>query len=391
MTREYLLTTFLLQTPKRLLQVYFDRRGLLTEFSVGQLKNSDIAPILDGLAALDSETRTVIDADFRSIDTRANANGIQIAMEIAEAHGFPLTEIMAMLPGHHARAMWLFLNPRHGDMEVFQLALTLAEVHEQRFSASRKLRNLPTRTPSFTAETLELLAHALRETYRKQGRGERCHVEHHLRYDPERHYFVAYPEDFSTSDLQYDGACLRRVSRRSAFQVAFIFWPETGLLEISGSGSKAETTALQEIFCRIPMGMDGVPERASDRCFRLNGLKSRDFAFPTDPKHGIERVIVSALRLYHSADPRLRITVERDSRTGESVYEWLHRVLNERQVPLEVLNVSYARLKAIWYPDENGRQKSASFYLSYPDGCNLGDAPHHLLLRSYLKRWDLTP
>jgi len=390
MAHDYTLNTFLRQTPNHLLKDYFARRGVLDEVPFDALKKREHEPILAGMEALDPTPRARIETEFYDIFCLATKAGTQIIMDEAGLRGLDIADQIEAMENHYHRAMWLFLN--HGPLGdgLFLACSTIARINELSFTTSKRRKDLPKISPATDDETCCRLAEAISVLYRSQGRGHRCKVEHFLRPDPTRHCYYAWPEDYTTSELQYDEVDLLGPRlRKSVFEVAFVFRPDEGTLEIHAPGKKAEIQALQEVFCRITLGMDQMPPSTNDRCFVLNGLKSEDFAFVTDPVDGIAHVHVVALRMNTLGSRRCRLTVEQDPASGESLHDWLDRALHRERTPLEVLDVNQARIRVEWAPVDSRKPRTLTFTLTTPDSSTLRDFPHHQIVKRYLEKWQI--
>lgn len=383
----YSLSTFLRQTPHPLLTDYFAHRGIPVDLP--HRRRDRVPALLESLDHLDDDVRAQVDGDFQEIHTLADRWGTRLLLEQAGALGIPLADTLGAARTHHERAMWLFLHREHAGLDLFEHCLALARLQDLRFTQSRRRKGLPRVRPRHDAETLEGMAEAIRAYYRSQGRGRRCVVEHARRLDPERHCFLAWPEDYGTSDLQYQGDQLRRRLRRSVFDVAFIFRPDEGVLDVAAPGAPKEARVLHEVFCRYALDMDGLPADDGERCWDLNGLKRPGFAFPTDPEDGIAEVQVLALRLHLAGRPRQRLQVEVDPSGGQTLAQWLEHVVDQQHVPLRMLDVSQARLRVVFRPEGARPPRTVTFTLTAPNSHNLKDDPAHLVVKRYLARWSL--
>lgn len=387
----YSLSTFLRQTPRGLLRAYFDRHGVLGDLDLDALKRTQTEPILEAIEALDDRRRARVDADFRDVFSLADKSGTLVIYDQVQALGLPLAEELAEMENHYHRAMWLFLHPEQGGVDLFQRCQAIAGMRELTFTKAKRRRNLPRMVPHHDAATLEEMAAGLRRVYRKQGRGRYCTVEHYFRPNPDRHCFFAYPEDYSTSELQYEQGELARRTRRSVFNVVYVYRPDEGTLEISAPGSRKEITLVKEVFCRTALGLDGIPPDSDGDCWRLNGLKRLDFSFPTEPADGIASVELLSLRLHPIDTPRRRITVEQAPASGEPLHDWLNRVVDADQVPLHMLDVDQAKVRVVWQAVDGKRPATVTFTLGMPDGVSLKDDPKHLVIKRYLKAWNIAP
>lgn len=383
MATDYALNTFLRQTPNALLAEYFRRQGVLGDVHFARLKKTEYEPILAAMEKLAPDVRARIESDFQSIALLANRAGTEIILDEAQLAGLDLADTFASMENHYHRAMWLFLNADSlNGGGFFECCLMLAQVRQASFPASRRLLGLPRRTPERSTETLHGMAAALREFYRPQGRGQRCSVEYNMRPSPTQHYYVAYPEDYATTDLEYAEDALNRRPRRSVFQVSFIFHEEEGMLEISApSANKRQVQTLQQIFCRYALDMIMLPTAANVRAFNLNLLKNPDFAFPTEPTDGIERVELLALRLDDTARRR-RIMFE--GSPDESIHSWLNGA-NAHLV--RMMEVSSAKLRLVW----GAKKTTHTFTITLPDRISPHGHKHTPLVKRYLKAWGLQP
>jgi hypothetical protein len=391
MAHEYTLGTFLRQTPKSVLKDYFDRIGLLRGVNFQALsrrKEESIITAMDGLGAND---RAKVDQEFQDIFVLANKAGTQIVLDMAKLSGLEIADQFEKMENHYHRAMWLFLNHGGNGAFLFATCLRFALMKELSFTNSKRRKNLPMRAPRHDKSTLDMMTGALQAVYRRQGRGHRCVVEHAIRPNPTRHCFFAYPEDYTTSELQYEGDVLARRSRKSVFHVVFVFRPDEGILEICGPGQKNDIQVLQEVFCRHALEMDRLPPPMNDRCFDLNGLKSPDFGFPTNPEDNIEKVEVVALRMNFVATPRKRISFEQDPNSNETLHAWIRAMVKDQLMPLKMMDVSYARLRVTWRVLEGEPAKQLTFSVTVPDSTTLRDLPLHNVVKPYLKAWKLAP
>jgi hypothetical protein len=383
----YALNTFLRQTPKPLLQRYFVAHGLLDDVSFEQVRARDASLITEALNKLEPSIRSRIDLDFQDIHALADKFATRIIMDVANAYEPELVEELGAMENHYARAMWLYLERRRHDDDLFEHCRELVQVEQIRFSRSKRRNNLPHDEPSIDEPVLMLLADGVKELYQAQGRGRNCQVEVFERTEPRRYFFVGYPEDYATSDLEYDeGRELRRRARRSAFEVAWLFRPDEGVLEIHAPGRRDEIQALQRVFVETALGKKGAAPDGNDRCYELGRLLEPGFAFFLDPVDDLERIEVCSMRLVRSAGKKPRITFET---TPCPLPDFLRQVTDELDTPLQQWTLSSVKLRALWRGGEKKKGKTVSFTLSAPDASDLRDIPEHLVLKRYLKVWGL--
>ncbi len=389
MAQHYTLNTFLRQTPNNLLARYFRRRSLPKAVAFNRLKKTECEPIIQAMESLPDDQRSKIENDFQDIFTLANPSGTQIMQDISRYHGLKIADKLEAMENHYHRAMWLFLYQNDGPDYLFQVCTRLAHIKDLPFSKAKQRKNLPKRKPRFDRVTLRRMAKALREFYSSQGRGHKCIVEHYVRPDPIRHCYFAFPEDYSTSDLEYSRNALVPRNRKSVMEIGFIYRPDEGTLEIGAYGKKAEIQELQHIFCQVALRMNELPPVRNDQVYKLNRLMRRHFDFPTDPEDRIESVKIVSLRLDYTASKYGRITIEQSPESRKSLYDWIRRVLDVEKIPLRMWDVTQAKIMVAWRRELRRRQKTLTFTLTTPDSSTLKDLPGHQVIKRYLKKWQL--
>ena len=381
----YALSTFLRQTPKPLLHRYFARKHILEDVRFDQLRRTEVAAIVAGLDKLPDADRAAVDSDFQDIDTLADKVGTRIIMESAALYGSP--EVLAgleALENHYARAMWLFLEC-HDDL--YDLCRDLVEVESIRFSRARRRNHLPHREPACDEGVLAAMEAKVKALYQAQGRGRRCQVACFERHEPKRFYFVAYPEDYATSDLHYDGDELQRRPRRAVFDVALLFRPDDGTLEIHAPGKRDEVDALYDIFCETALGGYVPPEGHTAATYRLAKVVDRNFAFATEAVDGIERIDVVSMRLHHGGvTKRPRIAFEPEPC---ALGDFMGQLAGHLARPLSEWVLAQVKLRAVFSAVGRRRARTVTFTLTAPDTSDLKDSRDHLVLKRYLSQWGL--
>ncbi|MBN2527657.1 MAG: hypothetical protein JXR76_14795 [Deltaproteobacteria bacterium] len=389
MAKQYTLSTFLRQTPNELLETYFRQRNLLDDIEFTNLRKREVDSVIAAIETLSEEERVPIDIDFQDVYILANKTGTIIIQDVADFHELGIEDQLEAMENHYHRAMWVFLHRDFNGIDIFDRCVNLANLKKMAFTRSKRCNGLPNEAPSSDDATLKDMGEALTQLYRQQGRGHKCKVEYCPRPNPMRHCYFAFPEDYSASELQYDGDKLERKSRKSVFEIGFIFRPQDGVLEISTSGNKQEAEALQDIFCRIALDLSGVPEKSREPQYNFEKLKNRDCVFPTRPEDGIAKVEVLGLRVNKHGNLKRRVTVEQDPGSGESVYEWVDKTLDAQKMSMDKLDISQVKMRFTWRAINGKRPRTLTFSLTNPDGTSLGDLPSHQIVKGYLKEWNI--
>jgi hypothetical protein len=285
------------------------------------------------------------------------------------------------MKNHYERALWAFLN----HAKIFGIASEWA--YMDRVGGWKQRYVGEGLAPATGEQDKHNLANAICTFYRKQGRGQHCHVDNYLRQDPERHCYFAYPEDHATTQMGYDGGKFHHWPVRPAFEVVFVYRPETGFLEISARGKGEEIEKLQEIFGQIILGLDDLPDKRLKH-YDLALLKNRGIRFHTDPVDGVESVCVKMLRFDMPGTSGRRITFEANSSSDDkAIYTLIDRALAKQNLPLDDVVVAKARLRFKFAGRDGKRGKSLTFEISIPDRCTLKDDPLDQIAKKYVQKW----
>ena len=384
MSRNYSPKTFLRQTPNHILNEYFHRKNLLKDIDFDKLGETEIDTIAEALDELSDKQRNDIEAEFRQINEMAWEKGILVLIEEAGSvfHNIDLLPFFEPMKNHYEKAFWVFLN----HQKVFEIACDLGYMDRV---GSWKERNVGAGlAPAVKEKDKQKLADSVSEFYKKQGRGQRCHVDNYLRQQPERHCYFVYPEDYATTELGFDdeGKFYHRL-RKPAFEVIFVYRPQSGILEVSAKGGKKVVEALQEILCKTILGLDDLPKLKKQH-FDLSILKDKALTFVTEPADGIEKVTLRMLRLDLPGVGNRRITLEASSSNDKQpVYTLIEKALNKSNIPLDNAVIAKAKIQIKFAARDGRRGKSLLFEISIPDSCKLRDDPLDQIAKKYLEKW----
>lgn len=384
MTRQYSPRTFLRQTPNSLLKDYFARKQVITEIDFDKLGDTEVDPIVVAMESLSIPDRTRIEEEFRQINELACDLGVRVLLEEGQSdfHKLKLADTFTHMSSHYERAFYVFLN--HPD--VFKIASRFAEM--DRFGGWRQRKVGAGLVPAVGKTDLDNLAAGLMDFYKKQARGQHCHVDNYLRQGPERHCYFAYPEDYATTDVGYDdeGEFCQR-ARKPAFEVIYVYRPDSGVLELHTRGKSDEIKKLQEIFCRAILGLDGLPDLKTGH-FDLSLLKDKRANLPTEPGDGVDGVFVKMLRFDLPGGGGRRITFEASSDADDrAIYRLIDKALAKQNLLLDSLTVAKAKLQFKFAGQDGGKGKSLTFEISTPDRCTLKDDPLDQIAKKYIERW----
>jgi hypothetical protein len=175
--------------------------------------------------------------------------------------------------------------------------------------------------------------------------------------------------------------------RKPAFEVIFVYRPESGVLEVSVKGGKKVVEALQEIFCKTILGLDGLP-KLEKRHFDLSKLSDKSLKFVTEPADGIEKVILRMLRLDLPGIGNRRITLEATG-DGQPVYTLIEKALNKSNISLDEAVITRVKIQIKFSARDGKKGKSLTFEISNTDRCTLKDDPLDQIAKKYIEKWGL--
>jgi len=382
MTRAYAPKTFLRQCPNAVLKMYFETKGIGIEVDWEALTPRKVDPLFDAIEELPDAQRERVERDFRLVFEMATEKGRLLLVEQAEVFGEDLGERFADAENAYEAAMIAFLE----HASIFDIASCVHDIFRMGNWRKRTVGERLHATDD--PERIQAFEAALKRIYKKQGRGRSCHVDRYQRRDPLRFCYFAYPEDFPTSDVEFDeNHNFRRVTRRPALENVFSYDPEAGTLDISATGPKEHKEALAEAFCKHILGLKSLPPEKARPEYTLKPVMDPSFEFPIEPEDGVARVDIKSLRVDYPDPLQTRNTVQtRPNGVGNAIHESMGRTLNLNTYPLERLHPSRAEVIVEFKPVNGRRAKRLNFSITYPDRCGLGDDPQEQIARQILRR-----
>lgn len=371
---------FFLHVPNELLKAYFDRRGELRDFEWDRFTLSSSDPLYEQWRDLPEVARVESEGELRAVADLGTRHGLALIQAEARGRGVDLSRMPAHVGPWH-QALWVFLEHR----DVFAAARQSLRIERLNRRHVRTRGGLPRLAPDLSREVCGNLRDALVAYFRRkiEGTSENCVV--HAYRSEERFRFVAYPEDLCDSFLAYRQGELRAENRRPVLEVVFTYDALAGTVEIFARGDRRRHEELAQIFSRVVLGADLAPEAKPPARYRLNVLKRRGIAFPTDVSDHVREVRVKALRLGVLGGGRLTVDAG-PMRDHVSVYDVMDRSLHSERLPLSNIDVEVATLQMVFSWVEGPR--TLTFDVR-PDHCNLGEAPEEQVARRCLHRSEI--
>lgn len=389
MPRHYSTRDFFRQMPNALLSRYFASCAVLPEFDFAGMKETKIDALFDAWMTLAEGVRLKLEAELREIWDMSCAAGTQGMLDEAEFH-LDATALAAFreklmaLPGHHERAMTVFL-----DHPVMWRGAKRFH-HADTLSYWRKRKNLPRVPAAVDQASLDALAEAIRRYYRTaEGRGLHCKVEPYRRGD--RDYFFAFPEDYAQQSVEWEGDEFSVRPHHPAFEVVFVYRQSEGALDLYVAGNRKAVEPLQGIFAEHILKCEELPADPADkRVYDLLPLRRREFGFTWPVGGGVEWAAVNRMRLALHHPRNAKLTVEADPRHNpKAVYDLLDKL--SPSLPGSEYLVTQVGITAQVKSDAGTAAKTMSFNITYPNSCSLKYDEIGLKLRAMLETSGIEP
>ena len=133
-------------------------------------------------------------------------------------------------------------------------------------------------------------------------------------------------------------------------------------------------TRWREIFARVVLGIDHLPESLVEDPFDLELFKNPDITFPTNTADNINLVRVQAMRLkFHGQRAgRITVAIEDPKSKAGSVYDVIDDKLAEKHARLTTATILGVTLQA-FMRDAEDKETIVPFKITAPATCDLGD------------------
>ncbi len=378
--------SFFRHVPDASLQQFFSSVPAFDGFDWSAVTERRIEPVYERCNLIPPDECARIFNVFLTIESLANPGGTQALLEAARDIDVEVAAEIGGDMGAHERAFRCYLR----DKRIFRTARMLGHIDGLPKRSWDTLKNLPLKAVDVTPEMLAELGRQFSEYFwATQKRGERCIVEHRRR-EGDVDCFFAYPADYLEERFGYDDdGQLGFQRQRPAFEVIFGYHRSNGTTDAYVQGGRKVRQPLAQIFARVVLGIDQLPEAFADEPFNLEIFKNPNITFPANPGHLITLVRVQAMRLQFHGYRAGRITVAIDARSRDgSVYDVIADKLAEKHARLANATVMGVTMQA-FLRDDDGEERAVLFKISAPSTCDLGDSSEEQLLRQYLRKWGI--
>lgn len=397
MGTDYSPNHFLRQTPNALLEQYLQNQSIAPVVTIEQeeenggkstrsvkiseLEETYIGPILALIESQTIEKQAEIEKDFRDINERACKAGVECLIEESrwEGHNLDIAGELESMGSHYERAMWVFLTHR----KIFDNSGHFQRMDNITFKRAFAYKGL---NPRQMEDELEDFKQKMIDHYKDEGRGKHCKVEVLKRTMPDRYCYFVYLEDYGDILNEFEGDEFKRTAIKPAFEVIFVYHPDSGRIETNAKGRKDQIKSLHETFCQGVLNMEGLPDKDSNM-YDLEKLKTRFNFMPRDPQDNIASVKLKFIEM--EIVPTRRISFV-DNSNQSNIYNLIDDALNKQNVPLDIVKVTKAKIQIVFrtMPGEK-KAKTVTFEIGTPDRCTLKDSPLHQIGQKYVEKWGL--
>ena len=356
--------------PNALLQRYFASHGLFSDLDFRKMKQRSVRALQDAWDRLPEKQRRALEPQLREVFDLASQKGTLAIIDEARwqvsrgnAPDADLVAKLSRMTSHFERAMTVLLD--HPNLWKGATRFFRADS----LSRWKKRSGFPKKAASLDRSIRPAFAADIGRWFREaQGRGHHCIVEV-LRRD-DRDYFFAYPQDFADQSLEYVNAQLKPRANNPAFEVVFVWVQKEGALEVNTKGGPKVVTAMQELFARHILKLDGLPSIPKNkREYELQVLKRPGFSFAFQPTDGIEDIWVRRLRYTSLSQEGDQVTFEADTDKDHNAVHGLIKRLNP-VMPSDRWYISEATISARFAAQGDQPAKTRTFDLSH-DSCSL--------------------
>ncbi|MBP3956719.1 hypothetical protein J8F10_15715 [Gemmata sp. G18] len=386
MARQYAPKAVLRHLPLDLIRTFLTQSDIATGTDWACLVEGDTRALCQAWLDLAPGPRERVEEMLRHVHDMASDAGVRALIAEILYRGRDVTEDVAHLPGHHARALWVLLN--HGP--AFHTA-------RQLLAAASPLGRYWNLTTGFgghpydaSPQAVQQLRLAVARLYREQGRGHQCSLD---RY--ERHgslYLFLYLDDYTQTHIGHnERGHLVRYPLRPAFEVVYVYDRVEGTLDQYTHGDRRWRHTVRDLFCEYVLHRDPPLAAPGRRSYQLNGLIDRTFPVAPDPANGINGVAIRRLRVGSMWTPERRVVLEADPNRAGDVYDMLDLHFPIDRFPRDDLRVSQVTFTVRYVPAGAERERSRTFDVSAPDACNLKSMPddQRAIGERCLRRWGI--
>ncbi len=343
--------------------------------------------LLEMSSTITGDTLALLRADAERIDALTDELGQSILNHFVEDD--ELNDYY-QLANEHDRVLWMFLRDSSRFAEVEDWWYFDTKRQGRMWEAFVGPNNIQISSSESHLSTFEA---KLKELFRTAGK-MKVEIYERIRSGADENetdaiQIMVYREDLPTTQLAFEEENLIFRIVRPVKEVALIYEPATGQIEIIAEGKehrKSIAIIFSETLLQLPIEGENIPLKQYDIQKLLNPV-----VLSFDPEDGIESVRVTMLKV---ARPNSNNTVTLDVATNEkrSIYDVSKEYFGDNDPLKSGFRLKQVRISIKFMPDyESRRGKILHVTIRVPNGCNLKSKTQKekLIGEKYLERWEL--
>lgn len=390
MASQFTLPTIFRHISNDLVKRYFEETAKAPlDVDWSSITQTGVQPIFEAWKKLDDKTRETTARDLYDVFSLGTDAGTRSLLTLSSDTDSPLQQTFADMDNPYDRAMWVLIE-RPNIWKSIQAFFPVDQLINKRYW--RRYRDLPKGSISKPEEKADQLANAISQMFwQNEGHGQKRKAEYHAKGE-EADYFSIFIDDLATREMRLNEENeFTSDPRPRVDEMAFIWHPKEGVARVYVERDAKTARTLFEVFYRVMFKKEPPRDDVRQSAYRLNRLLEPDFRFAWDGHDGVRSVAVKRMRLSLKTDRARRITLEGnvEERGDRDTIQMMHRFLDKRQLPLELLDVDQVTLTFDLEPGRYGRRKSLTFDVNWPNGGNLHNQAEELqpLGQKCLERW----
>jgi hypothetical protein len=380
-------TSFVRNTPKASLRTYFDQTGiaLVPPVNWDATEPDVVRPLLQAVDEMDDDARARVISDAERVTEMAEEAGQSAIYSIAQA-----PERLDELQNAHDRALWVFLNDAAGFRRAEEVRFTDEHRRGRKWDGFIGQPNLILRRDQVAVDAFKI---AIRERFQSNN----VHIDI---FDRQRPSFddikfslvqvTIYREGRLDSRPEFVNGQLDRRPWHPVFEAAITYECATGIIEVVAHDRESRED-LVRLFARDLLASEFRQQRVPLRQFDLRILQ-HPFAFPTEPKDGIEFVRVNSLRLMPVDTVGERVTLECMRHATQTIWQMALERFGANSPLAGGWVVTQAKLTIRFHPNADSRKgRTLPLTITMPAGCDLKDRTERerMIGEKYLRRWGI--
>lgn len=392
----YSLKSFLRNTKNSLLQTFFDREGVISNFKweikgeggkVKPLPENEVNALAEEIEKINSDRRVKLISKLKDITSLADEDIIFAMIDHGKKpkYGAKLVDEFTEneIIGPFDRAMWV--NLHHDDLYKYTLKyVQVISTNGTRDFLIERRKDYKTNKIKLNTFKDNVVKH-----YKGRGRGDKCIIDDYHKKDDdiEQYCYYIFQEDSVKSVLKFNekGDDVERNPQHRIFENIFFFEPMTGNLRIHASGEK-NTEKLADLFCEHMLGLKVRPNRDANIYDMSEILTNPSFKFDNDAT--IHKIHVTEIVCDMGDNEEIILKTINKQRKKLLLLKRLHTAASSYGVDPSSAEITKLRFQVEFTKQEGIRKKTRTREIVLPNRTDLADDSYDNIIRRHIeKNW----